>query len=125
MADDKDKNEKTGQGSAQKSGEGVEQSKAEAKATARGATDAEAGAEVGLTEGEVHALRASSGVDQSPGHTANLLEWEATEGGKAFLKAEKERQEAHKDEIKRVSEATNKDGLDEDAEKYLKALNKK
>lgn len=120
MADD----EKTGQGSPQKSEKGVEQSKAEAKATSRGSTDAEAGAEKGLSEGEVHGLRAEAGVNQSPGHTANLSSWEQTEGGKEFLKAENDRQKEHKAEIKEVEEATNKDNLDPAAEKYLKTLGK-
>lgn len=90
-----------------------------------GSTDAQAGAKVGLSEGAVHGLRDAAGVNQSPGHTANLASWEQSEGGKEFLKGEADRQKAQKDEAEALEKATNDKGLDEDSEKYLKALNKK
>jgi hypothetical protein len=94
--------------------------------TAASASSAETqvAAALGVSEGEVKALRYEAGLDQLAGHEANVHAWEASAQGQEFLKTEKDREKAQKDEDKATDEQTDKDGLDEGAAKYQEALAK-
>lgn len=76
----------------------------------------------GLPEGEVRALRADAGLDQSAGHEANVHAWEQSPAGQAFLAEEGDRQKAIKEEGKTLQALTNDDNLDEGAAKYVEAV---
>lgn len=121
MADEK---QKTGEGSPGKTEQGVEQTTEEKVQTARGATDAESGAAVDLSEGEIKALRSDAGLNQSAGHEANVHAWEVTQGGQEYLRGEKDRLKAIKDEAKVLQAMTNDNNLDEQAQVYLDTLAK-
>jgi hypothetical protein len=81
--------------------------------------DAAVAEKANITEGELHALRDNAGVDQLPGHEANVLAYELSPEGKQFIKDEKERNEA----AQKQAEAEN--GPDEGAEALNKALKSK
>lgn len=74
-----------------------------------------------LQEAEVRTLRQDAGLNQLAGHEANVLAWEKSPAGKAFLDSEKDRQKEIKEEGKRLSALTNDDNLDEGAVKYVEA----
>lgn len=75
-----------------------------------------------LGEADVRTLRHDAGLDQLAGHEANVLAWQESDAGQAFLADEKDRQKEIKEEGKRLSELTNKDNLDEGAAKYVEVV---
>lgn len=105
-----------------KDSDGNETTVDDPQARASSGLDSEVAVTTGLTEGEIKALRDEAGLNQSAGHTPNLLAWEATQAGQDFLSSEKQRQTAVKEEAKRLQSATNDDGLDPAAAKYVEVL---
>jgi hypothetical protein len=86
--------------------------------------DTAAAKAAGLTEGDIKALRDDAGLNQTAGHTGDILQWEQSPAGEEFKKGEKDRQKAAKEEEKRYSEQFNKDGLTEAEAKYVEVVNK-
>lgn len=85
-----------------------------------GRQDATVAEAAGITEGELKALRSDAGLNQSAGHEANVLAWEASPAGQQFLAQEKERQEQVKRENKEAEESAKQ--VDEATEKYRNAV---
>ena len=84
--------------------------------------DVQNAADLGVSEGDIKALRDNAGLNQSAGHEANVHAWESSAAGKAFKDGEKDRQKALKDEAKTVDEQTDKDNLDKGAALYVEAV---
>lgn len=78
----------------------------------------------GISEGDVKALRDDAGLNQLPGHEANVHAWENSPAGKAWLKGEKDREKAAKNEAKQYEEQVNDDGLSEADAKYREVVSK-
>lgn len=95
---------------------------AAAKASTNDAADT--ANDLGLTEGEYRALRDDAGVNQSAGLDDNVVVWEASPAGKVFLEGEADRQKAVEIEAKALNDATDDDGLDEKAAKYVEVMGK-
>ena len=84
--------------------------------------DVQNAADLGVSEGDIKALRDNAGLNQSAGHEANVHAWESSAAGKAFKDGEKDRQKALKDEAKSISEQTDDDNLDKGAAVYVEAV---
>lgn len=89
-----------------------------------GSAEVQVAEDQGISEGEVKQLRYEAGLDQLPGHEANVHAWEASEGGKKFLEDEGDRQKAIEEEAKSFDDQSDQDGLDEGAAKYQEVLGK-
>lgn len=82
------------------------------------------GEAVGLTEGEVKALRHDAGLNQLAGNQANTLAWAASREGREFAKTAKEREKAAKEEEKAYKAQFDSDGLTESEKAYIEASKK-
>lgn len=74
----------------------------------------------GLSEGDVKGLRLDAGLDQLAGHEGNVLAWEASQEGQAWLAGEDERQKQVEAENEAV-EASLKE-TEKPVEEYKKAV---
>jgi hypothetical protein len=92
--------------------------------TKSGSAEVQVAGALGISEGEVKALRDDAGLDLLAGHEANVHAYEASAVGQEWLKGAKEREKAEQDEAKRIDALTNDDGVDPGAEKYQEALEK-
>lgn len=80
--------------------------------------------EVGLTEGDIKALRDDAGLNHLAGNEANTLTWAASPAGAAFREGEKDRVQAAKDEEKAYAKQADDNGLTKSEVKYKEAVEK-
>ena len=86
--------------------------------------DVQVAAKNNISEGEVKQLRFEAGMNQLPGHQANLSAWEASEDGKAFIKTAKDRDKEAEAGAKAAHADLDKDGVSEAEKRYFEATDK-
>lgn len=75
----------------------------------------------GISEGEVKALRDDAGLNQSPGHEANVHAYALSPAGKEWAEGEKDRQKAYEAEEKRYAEEAKQSKVSDASAKYREA----
>lgn len=86
--------------------------------------EVQAAASAKVSEGEVHGLRQEAGLNQLPGHEANVFSWEQSEQGKKFVKDAAKKVKEDEEAAKATAKSLDKDGLSEAEKKYRETVSK-